>query len=221
MREVTLVAFGDSITMDRHVEDEEKRWLSVLNRLLSEQYPAVIFDVINSGMGGNSDREKMARFERDVLDHDPDVLLLQFGGNNSGYNAPSRSVSVAETTQYLRDMRALLPNKTQVVLITFPHVLWMKHAFCLADPARFTSFHAKDGGHEALLNRFREAIKDFATENRYPVVDLYETMKQTVNIESLQIGDGVHLNSKGDRLLGELVFHCLVTDVLDGKVLQG
>ena len=100
MKRMTIVAFGDSITMDTHVEDETKRWLSVLRDMLSEQYPSINFTLVNSGIGGNSDREKMARYERDVLAHNPDVLLLQFGGNNSGYIEPERAVSTQETRRW-------------------------------------------------------------------------------------------------------------------------
>ena len=34
-------------------------------------------------------------------------------------------------------------------------------------------------------------------------------MKETTNIESLQVGDGVHLNAAGDELLAQLVFGAL------------
>ena len=209
MKTITIVGFGDSITMDCHVEDEEKRWLSLLERMLSEEYPNINFNTINSGVGGNSDREKMTRYEYDVLAHAPDVLLIQFGGNNSGYNAPKRSVPVQETEEYLQQIKNTIPDKSQIVVITFPHVLWQKHKFYIDEPEKFIEFYKQYGGHEARLNQYRETLKSFATKNNYPIVDLYKAMKESNDVESLQVGDGVHLNAAGDQLLAELVFKAL------------
>ena len=208
METIRIVAFGDSITMDKHVEDEE-RWLSVLERMLSEKYPNIIFEMINAGEGGNSDREKMARFERDVLASGPDILLLQFGGNNPGYNAPERYVPLRESKGYLRQIKNALPDKTIVVAITFPPVMWRNHKFYIEDPKRFIEFFERTGGLEAGLTLYREALKAFAAENNYPIVDLYGAMKELDDIEGLQVGDGVHLNAAGDRFLAELVFETL------------
>ena len=68
-----------------------------MEKLLSNACPTYTFNMINSGVGGNSDREKMSRYAHDVLDHAPDILLVQFGGNNSGYMTPERFVPVQET----------------------------------------------------------------------------------------------------------------------------
>ena len=209
MKTITIVGFGDSITMDPCVKDDKKQWLSILNKMLSKEYPDIDFTTINSGVGGNSDREKMTRYKHDVLAHAPDILLIQFGGNNSGYNAPKRFVPVQETEEYLQQIKDTIPAKTQIVVITCPHVLWKKHQFYIDAPEKFAEFHKTNGGHEAGLNQYREALKAFAIKNNYPIVDLYKAMKESDDTESLQIGDGVHLNTAGDQLLAKLVFKTL------------
>ena len=208
MTTIRIVAFGDSITMDKRVEEGE-RWLSVLGRMLSEEYPNIEFYMVNAGEGGNSDREKMARYERDVLAYAPDILILQFGGNNSGYNAPERFVSTQESKEYLQRIKDTIPERTTIVALTFPHVLWRKHQFYIAEPERFIAFFKAEGGHEAAKNRYREVLKAFAAENNYPVVDLYGAMKELDDVECLQVSDGVHLNAAGDRFLAGLVFETL------------
>ena len=208
MRTITIVGFGDSITMDRHVA-EEKRWLSLLKKMLAEKYPDINFNIINSGVGGNSDREKMSRYKDDVLWHEPDILLIQFGGNNSGYDNPERFVSVQESREYLEQIKNTIPEKTEIIIITFPHVLWQRHQAYIADPVKFTDFYKKQGGHEANLNKYRETLKEFASKNNYPIVDLYKAMKEFDDIASLQVGDGVHFNALGDQFLAELVYRPL------------
>ena len=209
LKTITIVAFGDSITMDTHVENSENRWLSVLENMLSKKYSSTRFTVINSGVGGNSDREKMARYERDVLQHNPDILILQFGGNNSGYDASERFTPVREMEEYLQHIKDTIPEKTQIAVVTFPHVVFENHQFYINDAKKFSEFYKTYGGHEAALNQYREALKAFATKNGYPVIDLYKAMKGIDNVEKLQVGDGVHLNTAGDRLLGKLAFETL------------
>lgn len=222
MNGMTIVAFGDSITMDTHVEDETKRWLSVLQDMLSRQYPTINFKLINSGVGGHSDREKMTRYERDVLAHNPDVLLVQFGGNNSGYIEPERAVSTQETDKYLQQIKDTISPETELVIITFPYVLWSKHQFFITDPEGFNRFYEARGGHDASVNQYREVVKAFAARNGYLIVDLYKAMKETTDIESLQVGDGVHLNAAGDELLAQLVFGALdkIIDKSHHKAIQ-
>ena len=73
-----IVAFGDSITEGLAGGiTPEQNWLNQLSKKLGSG-----FELVNAGVGGNSSREAMARYERDVLAHDPDIVLLEFGGNN-------------------------------------------------------------------------------------------------------------------------------------------
>ena len=73
-----IVAFGDSITEGRAGGiTPEQNWLNLLGQKLGSD-----FELFNAGVGGNSAREAMGRFEKDVLSHAPDVVLLEFGGNN-------------------------------------------------------------------------------------------------------------------------------------------
>jgi lysophospholipase L1-like esterase len=167
--------------------------------------------MINSGVGGDSDRGKMVRYENDVLAHDPDILLLQFGGNNCRFDLPDETVPVQEMEAYLEEIGNTVPDKTRLVFITFPPVLWHKHKFYMDDPEAFTAFYAKYGGPDACRNRYHQAVKAFAAKHACPVVDLYDAMKGRADLESLQIGDGVHLNAAGDRFLAELVFQALIS----------
>jgi lysophospholipase L1-like esterase len=93
-KEVTTVGFGDSITEAIvGMPNKDKRWLNILDEQLNDRFSDISFRIINSGVGGNSDREKMLRFEKDVLAHNPDFLLLEFGGNNNDFHRPERLVS--------------------------------------------------------------------------------------------------------------------------------
>lgn len=74
----TIVAFGDSTTAPRGN-------LVVYSTLLQSELFAQgqPIRVVNSGVGGNTTEVARDRFERDVLAYQPDLVVVQFGINDS------------------------------------------------------------------------------------------------------------------------------------------
>jgi len=75
-KKFTIVAFGDSITAPR-------KNIVVYSDLLRKEFAGKNVDVINAGIGGNTTAHALARFEKDVLARDPDLVIMQFGNNDS------------------------------------------------------------------------------------------------------------------------------------------
>ena len=69
-----IVCFGDSITFGYGV-NPGKDYPAVLGKLVK-------LPVINSGVDGNTSSEALARLENDVLDKDPRLVIVEFGGND-------------------------------------------------------------------------------------------------------------------------------------------
>src|SRR5687767_871702 len=71
-----LPPVGTSVCVDRH---EHRGWATILADRLHLAYPERRIHFINSGIGGNSSRQMLARFEADILIHAPQWLLLSAG----------------------------------------------------------------------------------------------------------------------------------------------
>ena len=183
-----IVAFGDSITEGVIGVRPEENWLRLLQAKLGDR--AVTF---NAGVGGNSAREAMARFEKDVLSHDPDVVLIEFGGNNHDPNRPDRHVKDDEFRAHLETFRARLPIGCRVVAVTFPPIKDDWHAY-----GHHVNF---PNGLDAAMEPQRAILRDFARENDWAVLDLYELLKPMR--DEVLLKDGVHLNPKGQRVFAE------------------
>jgi lysophospholipase L1-like esterase len=204
---ITVVCFGDSITeAEAGVSEPQKRWPDILGRRLSEEFPGTEFSVINSGVGGNSAREAMARYERDVTAHNPDYVLLEFGGNNDDPKRRERRVDETEFREHLRRFRDGLPAKTKVVVITFPQVIDSRHIY--STYPEYQELKAKYGGHDARVEMFRNITREFARENGYPVADLSAEMRK-FDAAKHTLPDGVHLTEDGNRLLAGMIFEIL------------
>ena len=189
-RPLRVVAFGDSITEAVIGIRPEESWLSLLQ---SDMGGGVRF--FNAGVGGNSAREAMQRFDRDVLARRPDVVLIEFGGNNHSPRNPERRVNDEEFRGHLEDFSRRLPPGTRVVAVTFPPIKDDWHGYG-RDP------FFKNGLDEAMQPQ-REILRAFAREHGWPIVDLYNVMKD--RRETLLLRDGVHLNPDGQRVFADEV----------------
>ena len=184
-----IVAFGDSITKGSGVEPEQC-WLKHLGKKLGNA-----FELINAGVGGNSAREAMARYEKDVLSHAPDAVFLEFGGNNHDPHDPARKVDDTEFAGHLKTFKAKLPENCRVIVITFPPIIDEWHAY---------TPHIPGGKPDQALDSQRQIVRQFAQANDYPLLDLYALMYP--RRYELLLKDGVHLNPAGQEFFAEEMY---------------
>ncbi len=78
---VTIVAIGSSSTAGTGATTIAANYPSRLMAELSARVPGAVFRVINRGVGGEDVREMLLRFDRDVRDEKPDLVLWQLGTN--------------------------------------------------------------------------------------------------------------------------------------------
>lgn len=215
MRNIKIVGFGNSITEAViGVPDENKRWLNILRKKLSDTFSSYIFTTVNSGIGGNSAREAMARFAKDVLSHEPDFVILEFGGNNEDLAHPERIVGKDEFRTLLEKYKNELPQGTRTIAVTFPPVLDDLHSY--GKMPQFADHYQKAGGIDKTVEPYREITRKFASENSFPLYDFHDELKSLGELngrELYTLNDGVHLTEEGNKVLADGVFRIL------GKIL--
>ncbi|MEP9376948.1 SGNH/GDSL hydrolase family protein [Aquabacter sp. CN5-332] len=80
-RALTIVAIGSSSTTGVGASSSARTYPGVLEALLKQRFPSADIRVINRGGNGEDVPENLARFERDVRDQKPDLVLWQVGTN--------------------------------------------------------------------------------------------------------------------------------------------
>src|SRR5260370_33600497 len=80
---ITVVFFGDSITEGQYVAPP-LRWVDIVSSGLQLRYrdPPLNLQLLPRGVSGETTRQALERFPRDVQGHAPDVVTLQFGLND-------------------------------------------------------------------------------------------------------------------------------------------
>lgn len=83
--EGTIVFIGDSITESGRWGDSEQvgyGYVRLIRDYLITAYPNRSFDIVNRGVSGNRIPDLLARWERDVIALQPDVVSISIGIND-------------------------------------------------------------------------------------------------------------------------------------------
>ncbi len=106
-RGTTIVAFGDSLTAGVGAGATDN-YVAQLSSALGEP-------IVNAGLSGDTSAGALARVERDVLPHDPRIVIVGLGGNDY-----LQSVPIAQTEETLRAIvRRIHDAGAMVVLLGF------------------------------------------------------------------------------------------------------
>ena len=110
---LTIVAIGSSSTAGAGASSPAMSYPSRLEVELKALWPRADITVVNRGVNGEESRDMLARFDRDVISHHPDLVLWQVGSNSVLRDRP-----LGEANTSLRDgLKRLHEVGTDVVLI--------------------------------------------------------------------------------------------------------
>ncbi len=162
-RPVKVVAIGSSTTAgEGGIAPYPQRLLADLRIQFRAQFPKATIDVINRGVGGEEAPLELKRFDHDVFDLNPDLVIWQVGTNSVWQPADQNPPSFKDTTQAIRDgVDQLLGTKRiDVILMDLQYV-----------PALLTP--AKVDGTLAMV----EAISEIALAKGVNVFRRFALMK--------------------------------------------
>jgi lysophospholipase L1-like esterase len=200
-----LPPVGTQVRVDRH---EHRGWTTLLENRIYLTYPERQIRYINAGVGGNSSRQMLARFDADVLAYKPHWLLLSAGVVEVRriYQADRASdrVSLDEYSRNLSLMisRALKENVQVILLEPTPHAWPVTNG-----PPEVTLQDVNN-----LTCQYAAAMIKVAQEKRVGFLPLFEKFLEIENRlggEASLYADEVHLNATGDLLYSQIVYEYL------------
>lgn len=184
----TIVCFGDSLTNGHGADHDTESWPAVLQRRVN-------IPVVNSGIDDDTTERGVARFQTDVLDHNPAILIFDFGGNDLYYPAGKLSYKQIET-----NFRTMLDqidfDSTQVYLMRFYN-----------DEMRFLDpFYKFDN----ILKRL---------EDDYPVIVIWDAWSDAWGHKDCKY-DMTHCNAKGYEIMERNIFKVLEPCLVKNNLLK-
>lgn len=168
-----LVFAGDSIT-DAHRRGEHaplgNGYVRVADALIAAKYPKHRVKIINSGVGGDTIRMLAARWDADVIAHDPHWVTVLIGANDAwGYLINRESnVPPGEYREIYADLLDRLCGQTRAKL-----VLMDSFIFCDAKTAK--DDHVRMA---KVLPEYRAAVAAMAKQFNARHVRIQELFRQ-------------------------------------------
>jgi acyl-CoA thioesterase-1 len=185
-----MVAVGSSSTTGLWVLSPSATYPEVLRRELARLRPAARFEVINSGRIGETVPGSVARFERDVLAHGPDLVIWQLGTNDVawGGNADGLKDLVAA------GVRTLKASGADVVLMDLQYA-----------PMVLAASH-----HQTM----QAMIADVARSERVALFSRFMLMRRSIDAGlpsgALVSWDGLHNSVAGYDCVGRALARAIV-----------
>lgn len=178
------------------------------------------YNVYNSGFPGDTTLELLKRFDRDVTQHSPDVVVLLVGSNDMFYPG-----HMLEFATYQKNLNTLLDRikyiGAQAVLMTAPRFL--KNFLIENFPG--TINHSVS--LEERLDILNRTIRETADERDIPLVDVYTLIDPVDDsVSSLVLNpansgknDGMHMTAAGYGVIAENVYKTLKANYPGAKTI--
>ncbi|MBR4173651.1 MAG: GDSL family lipase [Clostridia bacterium] len=168
------------------VFEQENAYHSYMRKIFSILYPKVPINIINAGISGDTAEHGAKRLERDVLRHDPDLVILSFGKNDIWGGDEGLLKYISATKEIIR---AVKERGIEIVYLTCsmlntdvsPHITDEG----IRELAEKTAKIQQDG----TMDKYQNAVMELCRQEGVPVCDLYGDwklmQKNGVNITEL------------------------------------
>ncbi|MBR5285521.1 MAG: discoidin domain-containing protein, partial [Clostridia bacterium] len=198
----TIVTFGDSLTK----LGNSASTIHYPDYLASDEYLGV--PVINMGVGGDSTLHGMARFEKDILSKNPDLVIMSFGMNDQAGLIASGTPNVPLETY----------KQNLIYFVEKLHAIDCDVVFFTPNPVLEANGYYVPGDYGlnynyGFLPEFCNAMREVAIDYGCTLVDInYEC-----EFEDLYkfISDGIHQTTYGKKQYAKFISEHLLA-VYDG-----
>ena len=182
----TLVALGDSLTA-----------MGSWSQTVAEELNMVW---VNSGVGGDTSADALARFERDVVKKNPDFVLIGLGTNDFIREGQGNTTPRVSPEQFRTNLQTMIDGVKALdavpILITAPYVR--------DDAYPPVSNYENVGGLNPALDVYIEVVRSLAKDNGIGLIDIHKICDKYPLTEFL-ISDGVHLAATGNRVYADAI----------------
>src|SRR5204863_3036233 len=103
---IKIVAIGSSSTFGSGASSPAASYPSRLEAELKTQLPGLPVTVLNKGIGGEEAAQMVARFDADVIDESPDLVLWQVGSNSVLRDHPTPGEVIRQGVERLKESGA-------------------------------------------------------------------------------------------------------------------
>lgn len=222
---ITIVAFGDSVThgaLSGEYDQETVYW-NRLRRMIIELNPYMPVNVINAGIGGITAKESIARMDAQVLQHNPDLIIVCFGLNDVN----------RELEDYLSALQIIFEKAkssgAEVIFMT-PNMLNTYVAEDTEESLKEYAAITADAQNSGRMDRYMQEAMVLATQMQVTVCDCYarwKALSKTQDTTMLLCNRINHPTREMHQLFADCLFETIfgegvqATDELESAMYNG
>jgi lysophospholipase L1-like esterase len=186
LKKISIVCIGDSLTVGYQnpfldpLTVAETPYTDVLKKKLGEGAK-----IYNKGLCGDLTRDMLHRFERDVIPHQPDYVIILGGSNDLGWNFPPKEICKNLVGMY-KQARA---EGIEPIACTIPSILNFDDLI-------------------PLRKKLNSMIKEYTKKHHILCVDLFSALShpETGRLREELSSDVLHLSKEGYEVMGETIY---------------
>lgn len=208
-RTVIIAALGDSVTAGAAAENEYLHgnvYHAQFKALLEERYPQCIFSVINAGENGQSAGGGFKLLERDVLHHQPDLLLIGFGLNDAHARLEGLDTYADNLQAIINRVREA--TTADIILLT-PNMMPRRENPNIPERWRAACDSFISLQNDGVLAAYAQRAREVAAQNDIPVADVYAAWealeKEGVDTTAMLANGLNHPDAQGHRLAAQVL----------------
>ena len=195
-----VILFGDSITQQGAGLGG---YIPKLDSLCHSDGQKEGFEFVGKGIGGNRVYDLFYRFQEDVLDQQPDIVVVYIGINDVWHKTTSG------TGTELKKFGAFYDK-----MIVKMKAAGIQPVMCT--PSVIGEFNDDTNLQDGDLNFYAKWIREYAAKNNIPLIDLRQSFMSYLdknNPRNAEKGilttDRVHLNAAGNLLVAQEMWKVL------------
>lgn len=211
---INIVIFGDSVSHGCLTDtiDYENVYWNLLKKRMNAFRDYMPVNMINASIGGTTAKRSLARFEKQVLKHEPDLVIVAFGLNDVNY----------PLEEYLDALRQIFSgcqaSGSEVIFLT-PNML-NTYVAEGTDP-KYLEYAKKTAAHQnsGRMDQYIYAAMELAKEMDVPVCDCYSQWKElakTQDTTQLLINRINHPCSEMHKLFADSLYEMLIGEGTGG-----
>jgi acyl-CoA thioesterase-1 len=195
-RPFTVVAMGSSSTLGLWQSNPAKTYPGMLQSELTTLRPNLPLTLINSGRNADTIPGNIARFDRDVFAHRPDLVIWQVGTNDVTWLDSADSL----TGKIVDGIRMLKANGSDVILMDQQYA-----------PVILASQYSK----------MQASIAEAARLEHVPLFSRFDLMHRAIDgglsMGALTAWDGLHNSAAGYECIGRALARAIVAAIPPAK----
>lgn len=212
---------GDSISKGVIYDDERKRYVNLKENYTSLIENKINLNIYNASRFGNTITKGIERLDNDVVKSHPDIVVIEFGGNDCDFNWEEVASSPDESHNpntdfdiFKKSLHNLINRLREEGM--FPVVFSIPPI----DSDRYFDWISKNDEKKASgilkwlgtknkiywwQERYNSALIEASVETDTPWVDIRSAFLQQPDYRELLCSDGIHPNPDGHKVIASRI----------------